>query len=317
MPGGVNDMDLLLNDLSLHGQFPNVPAFQDAIDRIMTMRKIAGEFDRKLYAHRNIMNSRVSPAMSLFEALQSLPIDTKRALMPWLTQRGPFWEDIAEHSPNHWLECGDEIVTDTAVGEAAYCATLGIDRRLVSFAPSNWEYDSIDVTIRNGEAIDIAVPNYWQPDHLAVACTYAQAKPKFWSEVGATATTRFQNLTFSVDCFDPLNGQPFDPGAAERILGRLYVLNQLMDAVDDAGQRTPAGHRIYQDHFTGDRGVVFRFVGYRKERIPQSDDIPTSGATPANISFAHGTAKSTTRRSAFIFTGPSVPVPIFTSSMSA
>ena len=246
-------MDLLLNDLSLHGQFPNVPAFQDAINRIMAMRKIAGEFNRKLYAHRNITNSRVSPALSLFEALQSLPIDTKRALMPWLTQRGPFWEDIAEHSPNHWLECGDEIVTDTAVGEAAYCATLGIDRRLVSFAPSNWEYDPIDVTIRDGEAIDVAVPNYWQPDQLAVACAYTRAKPKLWSEVGDSAIIRFQNLTFSVDCFEPLNGQPFDPGAADRILSRLYVLNQLMGAVYNAGQRAPAGHRIYQDHFTGER----------------------------------------------------------------
>ena len=253
MPGGVNDMDLLLNDLSLHGQFPSLSTFQDAIGQIMAMRKTAGEFNRKLYAHRNITNSRVSPALSLFDALQSLPIDTKRAVMPWLTQRGPFWEDIAEHSPNHWLECGDEIVTDTAVGEAAYCATLGIDRRLVSFAPSNWEFAPVRVTMRNGDSTDIAVPNFWQPEQLTAACKCAQAKPRSWNEVHTTAAARFQNLTFSVDCFERLNGQPFDPGAADRILGRLHVLNQLMVAVDDSGQRTPTGHRIYQDHFTGDR----------------------------------------------------------------
>ena len=246
-------MDLLLNDLSLHRQFHDTQTFRESIGRIMAILRVAKDARHTFYAHRNITNGQVGPDISLYAALQSLPLDDKRALMSWLTQRGPFWEDIAEHSSNHWLEHGDEIVTDTAVGEAAYCATVGIDRRLVSFAPSNWEFASVRVTMQNGDAIDIAIPNYWQPEQLQAASESARIKPKSWRELAEVAIERFQRLTFSVDCFASLNGQPFDSGAADRILSRLHVLNQLMDAVDDAGQRTPAGHRIYQDHFTGGR----------------------------------------------------------------
>ena len=61
------------------------------------------------------------------------------------------------------------------------------------------------------------------------------------------------NLTFSVDCFEPLQGHPFVVGAAYRIIELLDTLNKFITCVDAQGQRTPEGQRIYQDHFTGDK----------------------------------------------------------------
>lgn len=159
-------MDLLLNDLFIHGQFPDMPAFRAAIDRVMAMRAIARKFRCELYSHRNVTNSRINAALSLFEALQRLPRDEKQSLLSWLTKRGPFWEDAAEHSPDHWLQCGDEIVTNTAVGEAAYCTAVGIDHRLVSFSPSAWTYSPVVVQMEpNGVGV-ITVRNYWEPTNL-------------------------------------------------------------------------------------------------------------------------------------------------------
>lgn len=246
-------MDLLLNDLSVHGQFPDISSFRESIIGIMALRKVAHDFGREVYSHRNIGNGRINAMATLFDALQTLSRDEKRALLGWLTRRGPFWEDAAEHGRDHWLECGDEIVTETAVGEAAYCAVIGIDRRLVSFAPSAWEYSPVIATMRNDDAVDVTVPNYWQMTALEAALQDAQPKPKSWGDLAIAASARFQLLTFSADCFEYLNGHPFDPGVADRILSRLHVLNRLMASVDGAGRWTLEGHRLYQDYFTGRR----------------------------------------------------------------
>ncbi len=244
-------MDLLLNDLSLHGQFPDVSDFRVAVGRIMEMRAIAQRFKREIYAHRKITGSRISTTISLFEALQEFPRDQKRAMLSWLTKMGPFWEDAAMHSSDHWLQCGDEIVTDTAVGEAAYCCAAGIDRSLVSFVPSNWKHSPLIVNVKHSDVRDVAIQNYWNPSELENALQSTPAPTASWDDLERDARIRFQLLTFSSECFSYLNGQPFVPGAAKRILILLDVLNRLMGSYDDSGQRTPEGSSLYQDYFVG------------------------------------------------------------------
>ena len=246
-------MELLLNDLSIHGQFPDVTAFRTAIYRVMSLRQIAGSFGRELHSHRNIVNSYITPTTSLHDALQTLPQSEKRSLLQWLTRLGPFWEDIAEHGSDHWMDCGDEIVTETAVGEAAYCQFIGVSRGLVSFAPSRWDYSPITVRILSDTANEIAVPNYWRTLELEAALREAEPPITSWTQLESLSRTTFRRLTFSADSFSYLDGQPFAPGAATRILIRLGVLDQLMGSVDVSGQRTTHGHQLYQSHFTGDK----------------------------------------------------------------
>lgn len=247
-------MDLLLNDLSLHEQFPDVAPFREAIRCVMVLRKTAANYGRELHVHRNILNSRINATTSLHEALQTLPQSEKRSILQWMTRQGPFWEDAAEHAPDVWMWWNDDIVTDTAVGEAAYCAIVGVDRRLVSFIPSDWAFSPITVRIGSDAATDVIVLNYWQPPELENVLREAEPPIASWARLDTVCRVRFQRLTFSTDCFGYLNGQPFAPGAAARILTRLAVLDQLMGTVDSAGQRTAEGNRIYQNHFTGDKG---------------------------------------------------------------
>ncbi len=217
------------------------------------MRAIAREFNCRLYAHRNITNSQVRADLSLYEALHTLPRDTRGAVVGWLSKRGPFWDDDAKHDSNDYFECGDDVVTDTAVGEAAYCAMVGIDRSLVSLSPSDWEYSPLTVRLVSDNVTDIAVQNYWHQQELITALQAAQPPIASWSELEAVARFRFQRLSFSVDCFQPLlNGQPFLPGKTDAILSRLDVLNQLMGLIGAAGQWLPTGQALYQKHFTGD-----------------------------------------------------------------
>ena len=219
----------------------------------MKMREKANEFSLELRLSRNTPNSPINSSTSLYTAVQRLPHNMKQSVKRWL-DKGPFSDDALIHdSNNHLLECGGEMVTGTAVGEAAYASTVGVDIRLVSFDPSDWAFTPVVARLVSNHPRDTAVSNYWQPPVLKAALRDAELPPTSWGEMAATVTTKFQRLTFSSYCFDDLDGRPFAPGAAQNIIKRLAVLDQLMGAIDATGRRTPEGHRLYQDHFTGDR----------------------------------------------------------------
>lgn len=173
--------------------------------------------------------------------------------MQWLTRLGPFWDDDRQHSSDDWYECNGDVVTDTAVGEAAYCLLHGIHRRLVSMNPSSWTTCPLPVIRRyNAHARIIDVPNYWDVDELATALADAPIPLASWTDLETAARSRYPDLTFSQDSFDPLHGQPFSKGAAERLLERLAILHDLKNCFDERGELTSNGEWLYQQHFTGD-----------------------------------------------------------------
>lgn len=248
-------MELLVNDLSLQGQFPDLASFRNAIERVMLMRQTAQQFGRDLYCHRNLVNAKVTHVLSMPQVIQMFPVDDRRALMQWLTRYGPFWEDVQTHTSNDYLECNDEVVTDTAVGEAAYCCLQGIDRHLVSFTPSSWEFSPVSVIWMPNDSSGrkIAVTNHWQVNRLRAALQAAPTRLATWKQLEKVSIARCPHLTFSKDAFVPLlSGHPFGDAAANQILVRLETLNRFKSCFDDHGHRTPEGLQLYQDHFTGD-----------------------------------------------------------------
>ena len=193
--------------------------------------------------------------MTMPQAVQALDSDKRRALMQWLTRRGPFWEDVRLHSSaDDLLECNGEMVTDTAVGEAAYCLLHGIARSLVRLKPSCWLISPLSVRWHDddGDLRTVEVANYWDPDEVLAALESIPVPLGSWEDVEAAARLRCRNLVFADDAFSPLEGHPFGKGAAERILSRLHVLQELTDCFDERGERTPQGHTLITKHFMGD-----------------------------------------------------------------
>lgn len=111
----------------------------------MALRVIARRFGQLVHCHKSLAFAQVTATMTMQQAVQSLTIDEQRAIRSWLTQNGPFWEDARIHSPDEWLEFNGGIVTDTAVGEAAWCQLNGIDRELISVSPSNWTISPLPI----------------------------------------------------------------------------------------------------------------------------------------------------------------------------
>lgn len=248
-------MELLFNDLSINGQFPDVLSFRSAISRVMSMREIASQFGRDLHCHRNVAHAQVTPDLTMPQAIQALGRDERQSVMQWLTRRGPFWEDARLHGPDDYLECSGEVVTETAVGEAAFSCLHGTDRRLVSLTPSSWEFSPISVTWRRvGCDVDVVdVINHLTANDLETALRLSPPPVMSWDQLALVAQARCPNLVFAANSFEPLRGHPFVRGAAHRVIELLDTLDRFKCCFDEHGQRTAEGHRLYQDHFTGDK----------------------------------------------------------------
>lgn len=228
-------------------------------------------------------------------AVRTLPRDEQRALMVWLSQHGPFWDDEREHDGGDWYEYAGEIVTDSSVGEAAHCLLHGIERGLVSFNPSSFTNDPLSIgwMTEDDNQVTVNVRNYWEP-HAVETCL-ASAPPALtsWSALRDVAAVRFECLRFSEDAFEPLRAQPFKQGVAERILARLEVLHNFSQCFDESGSRTPQGHALHQKFFTGDKAWFSDESSTNKAEF-ENELTFSNPDTPAENLFCpwHGKVKS-------------------------
>lgn len=254
MLGQVYDLSLLFNELSLHGQFLSLPDFRDAVDRLMAMRAVARQYGREVECRRNVAYRQVAHELTLLQASHALGSEKRKALMQWLNRQGPFWEDLRHHSGDEWLECNGDIVTDSAVGESAYCLNHGIVRSLVSISPSSWLFSPLVVTWEQvGSTRSVAVTNYWEKAKLSKALAATPVPVQSWTDLEVTARSRCSSLRFLPDSFKSLLGFPFNKAAAGSLLLRLNILQEFKNCFDENGERTSKGHDLYRDHFMGDR----------------------------------------------------------------
>lgn len=249
-------MELLFNDLSLNGQFPDFATFKASICNVMNMREVSRKFGREITCRRSVAHSRVSHDLTMQQAINIFDKNEQRALTQWINRLGPFLEDTRSHSSDDYLECNGEVVTDTAVGEAAYCCFHGSNHQLISLIPSSWDFSPLNVAwiLTEGVNRNITINNYWDATELETALRAAPALINSWEQLEAVSKLRFSNLTFSVDSFHYLRGLPFADGAANQLLTRFDTLDRFKCCFDVQGHRTEEGQRLYQDHFTGDNG---------------------------------------------------------------
>lgn len=289
-------MDLLVNDLSLHGQFQDLAAFRDSIRRVMLIREISRRYRRALYCHRGLANGQVTPDERMRAVVRALPMNEQRAVMAWLSKHGPFWDDDRQHDGGDWYECAGEIVTDTAVGEAAHCILNGIDRGLVSLQPSSFEFDPVRVewVFADGNRASVGVRNYWEPEAVEACLAVAPPALASWAALEELSISRFVDLRFAKNAFEPLRrGQPFNQRVAERILFRLEVLHCLKQCFDEDGSRTKEGHALYQQHFTGDKGWFSDSSDAEKEESRSELTFPHPDAQGESLFCTwHGKVKS-------------------------
>ncbi len=213
--------------------------------------------------------------------------------MVWLNQQGPFWEDTRGHGPDDYFECNGDVVTDTALGEAAFWCFKGLERRLVSLIPSLWQLSPLPVTWYpdSGNGDNVEVVNHWEPNGVEAALQAAPVPLTSWRQLEDTSRDRCTRLAFLQDSFEPLRGHPFANGAAQRILVLLDTLNRLMICRDERGRRTSEGQEIYQNHFTGDKAWFTDSSDTEKRDFRSELTFAVPGGAPRLCGW-HGKVKS-------------------------
>lgn len=275
-------MHLLVNDLSFHGQLLGSHDFRAAIVELMSARAVARQYGRELYCHRGLGERPVANTIPLRQAAQQwLSRDEKASLLSWIQRHGPFWEDVRVHNESEWFEWQNELVTDSAVAEAAWCCLQENNRSLFSVVPSRWAFTPVSVRWVSDQASkDVTVDNYWTCSALRLDLERSQPPIRSWPELAAVAQ-KFEQLIFFDKAFEPLDGHPFSPSAAERILLLLKTLDKMKSCFDPSGSRTSEGHELYQNFFTGKKGE-----GGRGAIFTDSSD-PEKGQFRKELTFAH------------------------------
>ena len=222
------------------------------------MRNVARRFGWDMHCNRQLANAEPIPNMPMQQAVQQLKANERRALIVWLTHGGPFWDKLRQHGADDWLECRGEVVTDSAVGEAAYRTLHGVGCGLASATPSDWDFSPIKVLWRREEGLDdrsVALENWRDAAALEKILQDAVPPIRSWTDLRGFTTVQFRSLTFADRCFEPLAGVPFAKSTAQRILALLDILDRFSRAFDADGARTPEGDQIYQDYFTGKKAL--------------------------------------------------------------
>lgn len=244
-------MELFFNDLSIHEQFRHVSGFREAMQHLMKERSLTRKFGLELVSHRETVNRRINPTTTVFEAIQQFSLEEKRVVLGWLMRQGPFWDDNPEHNSDECFESGEELVTGSAIAEAALGTHIGLDCRTVSLSPSNWTFSVIPVLWEKGPSFEIRLRNYWEIPSLRSDLEGHVGFLVSWDELERVSRKRFEMLSFTRDCFSNVGKFPFALSAAKQILRRLDVLDRLASSVDDSGGRSVVGQRLYAEHFTG------------------------------------------------------------------
>ena len=237
------------------------------------MRRLINNYGHQIYCQRNISQSQITSTQNMPQIAQFLTKEERNSILQWMDRHGPFWEDARNHSPDEWFEYNHEIVTDTAIAEVAWCRYHGIEQRLVSFAPSNWEFSPIPVLWRNTSQHNISIDNFWEINQLETTLENLIVPPNSWEELDIFSRARWQNLFFSPDAFTPLNGYPFVHGCAQRISAILKILNHLKTCFDENGKRTNEGQEIYQNFFTGKKGEGGRGALFKDSSDTEKNDF--------------------------------------------
>ena len=254
-------MDLLVNDLSIHGQFHDLDSFHEALERLMEMRRVAKRFQRDIFYNDDFLIKNPIQNTQIQQAIHSFrDIDKRRAIMIWLN-KGSFWntQEQRKHSKNDSLKCinkNDQVVTNHAVGEAAFRELNGSSCGVISMKPSDWQFTPVQVVHRydNEEIEDprVDVENFFDPHELEICLQNAEPPISSWSDLQRVALARFDQLVFADACFEPLDPLPFQRCSAETLMNRLHVLNQLAPGWGGDGGWTAQQQQLHKNHFHGD-----------------------------------------------------------------
>ena len=250
-------MDFWVNELSFRERFRSSGAFRESLRDLMLIRNALKDREVPLYCHHSLLAGEEGRGM-----VGHLRREEKGALFSWLSAARRDWSDMRRHGDDDYFELGDggEVITDTALAEAAWRCLSGMDCSVVSNSQSQeWMRTPIHVNFHeNGlPAKSAEIRNFWERNTV-IGCLDAlpeRGTIGSWQDLETYAAGQFTELLMPPDCFASLAGLPFSRSAADRVCFLLGVLDKYKRCFAGDGKRTAEGGRIYRDYF--EQGSIF------------------------------------------------------------
>ncbi|UQR61600.1 hypothetical protein LRP30_32965 [Bradyrhizobium sp. C-145] len=215
---------------------------------------------KTLYCSFALPNRRGWPPETLQQTIASFSRDEKTQVLAWLSQRGPFLEQDRQDVENDLFFFETEDVTDLGLGEAARRLTHRSQSAVYSFANgSTRDFRRTPLPVIHGLLEEpygsLDVPNCWTLEDLLKLSETAVPDPESWREVLTRSRDQFDRLILGDHCLATLQGTPFSPALARRIVALLGILQAIMQEMDENGALSRKGEELRQTYFVGDRAL--------------------------------------------------------------
>lgn len=222
----------LLNDASIHGQFATSTDVILALQQVYDIRKELQKRAFELDVHSRIADRPATPTENVRASLfNSNSRDLKNLILAWFNGAGPFWDNLPQHDPSEYFQCNENLVTETALAEAAMCSWLeGVSETdTVSLLPSNFTADPlrVDWLGRQGVDLSFSICNHTHTGSLPARLGSLEKPVRNWSELLERLRRKCPNLLFSPDIIKQL-GMCFYPNVANQSLVLLRLLDELV-----------------------------------------------------------------------------------------
>lgn len=247
-------MRWFINDLSLNTQYSTPEEFSSDLRRLLDLRYKRTELTKNLLCTREILSRPVTHNYNLSQTLYAIKDQNLRALaLSWITRSGPFWDENRQIVENDYFELENQDITDSGIGEAARHASIGNPSEIVSFPCENFNHSPLIITHGLAEApLGLYnIENKWDWNELERSILATQPPITSWRQMKTEISKSFEFLSFTTQCTDTLDPQPFSSYAAQRVIELLSVLNEYIRELTPEGTSSDRNHEIIRTHFSG------------------------------------------------------------------
>lgn len=242
-----------MNELSLHGQYANERDFRQSFNLILACGQEIENHGHSCYYSGQLNTREVMPRLDLRQVLKKTrDRDFIQQVANLFSARGRFWSENRRHLADDYFEYQNEVVTDTALAEAAWRVANQQDCYTVSFKPSNFCHSPLSVIWYQSEGNwSIEVQNFWEVVTLTAFLKSNFKPPASWEELIQRCVKDYPHLTFADadDLLDPLDSQPFSEAIAKKARELLSILDELNTCFGEDGKLNRRGQEIKRNYF--------------------------------------------------------------------
>ncbi len=248
----------VLNELSLHEQFPTPQKFVDTLRALLKARSSNDTLRASLRITPEIAQRRVCVDHTFRDAVERVANRVeKQQVIAWIANQGPFWTTDRPKIEDDLFYCGQDDVTDAGLGEAAR-RRLTLERtEVMSFLGANAAFDADSILLTHGLLENpigqIELPNVTNLAVLEAACTAAPKAPSSWSGSLDALKAQYPDVWFASNLADYLDGLPFIPYVHDRAAELIGVLSKIAASRDEQGAWSDTGKYLHAIHFVGEK----------------------------------------------------------------